>query len=106
MRSSGLPMKQSKPISVLSAQDVKRNLERMAREILKQQKSTEALAFIGIRTRGAFLARRLRDIIRKATGKELPIGEMDISLYRDDLNTLLPKGAADHTQIPFDINNK
>jgi pyrimidine operon attenuation protein/uracil phosphoribosyltransferase len=77
----------------------------MAREILRHHESTDTLAFIGIRTRGLFLAKRLRDII-KSRGKEVPLGEMDISLYRDDLNTLLPDGRADHTRIPFDITDK
>ena len=99
-------MKKSKPQRILTAPDIKKNLERMAREILRHHKAMDALAFIGIRTRGLFLAKRLRDMIKKSEGKELPLGEMDISLYRDDLNTLLPDGKADHTRIPFDINNK
>jgi pyrimidine operon attenuation protein / uracil phosphoribosyltransferase len=99
-------MKKTKSLRILTASDIKRNLERMAREILRHNKSIDALAFIGIRTRGLFLAKRLRDIIRKSQGKELPLGEMDIALYRDDLNTLLPDGKADHTRIPFDINDK
>jgi pyrimidine operon attenuation protein / uracil phosphoribosyltransferase len=99
-------MKKTKSLRILTASDIKRNLERMAREILRHNKSIEALAFIGIRTRGLFLAKRLRDIIRKSEGKELPLGEMDITLYRDDVNALLPDGKADHTRIPFDINDK
>lgn len=99
-------MKRTKPLRILTAPDIKKNLERMAREILRHNKSTDTLAFIGIRTRGLFLAKRLRDIIRKSEGKELPLGEMDITLYRDDVNALLPDGKADHTRIPFDINAK
>jgi pyrimidine operon attenuation protein/uracil phosphoribosyltransferase len=99
-------MKKSNALKILTAQDIKRNLERMAREILRHHESTDKLAFIGIRTRGLFLAKRLRDIIKKSRGKEVPLGEMDISLYRDDLNTLLPDGKADHTRIPFDITDK
>ncbi|MGE5302967.1 MAG: bifunctional pyr operon transcriptional regulator/uracil phosphoribosyltransferase PyrR [Alphaproteobacteria bacterium] len=99
-------MKKSNALKILTAQDIKRNLERMAREILRHHESTDTLAFIGIRTRGLFLAKRLRDIIKKSRGKEVPLGEMDISLYRDDLNALLPDGKADHTRIPFDITDK
>jgi len=99
-------MKRSNSLKILTAQDIKRNLERMAREILRHHESTDTLAFIGIRTRGLFLAKRLRDIIKKSRGKEVPLGEMDIALYRDDLNTLLPDGRADHTRIPFDITDK
>ncbi len=99
-------MKKPKSIRILTASEIKRNLERMAREILRHNKLVDSLAFIGIRTRGLFLAKRLRDLIKKSYGKELPLGEMDIALYRDDLNTLLPDGKADHTRITFDINNK
>ena len=62
--------------------------------------------FIGIRTRGPHLAKRLAQIIKKRHGKEIPVGEMDITLYRDDLNALLPGGTVDQTRIPFDIANK
>jgi len=99
-------MKRPKSVRILSALDIKTNLERMARAILRQNKSFDSLGFIGIRTRGLFLARRLREIIKKSNDKEVPLGEMDITLYRDDLNALLPHGKVDHTRIPFDINNK
>lgn len=99
-------MKRSKNIRILSASDIKTNLERMARAILRQNKSLDSLGFIGIRTRGLFLARRLCQIIKNFNGKEVPLGEMDITLYRDDLNALSPHGKVDHTQISFDINNK
>ncbi len=99
-------MKRPKGVRILSALDIKTNLERMARAILRQNKSFDSLGFIGIRTRGLFLARRLREIIKKSNDKEVPLGEMDITLYRDDLNALLPHGKVDHTRIPFDINNK
>ncbi len=99
-------MKKSKKAKVLNAQQIKINLERFCREILRQHKGPEHLAFIGIRTRGYYLAQRLCEMLKKAGGKEIPLGEMDISLYRDDLNTLLPNGRVDHTRIPFDINNK
>lgn len=99
-------MKRSKSVRLLSALDIKKNIERMGSEILRQNKASDSLAFIGIRTRGLFLAKRLRDIIKKTQGTELPLGEMDITLYRDDLNALLPEGKIDHTKITFDINDK
>jgi pyrimidine operon attenuation protein/uracil phosphoribosyltransferase len=64
------------------------------------------VAFIGVRTRGPFIAKRLAEIVKKRHGKEIPIGEMDITLYRDDLNALLPGGTIDHTRVPFDIAGK
>jgi len=78
----------------------------LCREILKEHKSLDHLAFIGIRTRGLYLAKRLCEILKRLEKKEVPLGEMDITLYRDDLNTLLPDGKVDHTRIPFDINNR
>ena len=99
-------MKRSRSQRILSAQDIKKNLERMGREIVRQNKASNGVAFIGIRTRGLHLAKRVCEIIKKTMGKEVPLGEMDITLYRDDLNALLPQGKVDHTRIPFDINNK
>src|SRR5215475_7547058 len=99
-------MKKSKSLKILTAQEVKKNLQRMARDIVRQNNDSDSLAFIGIRTRGLFLAKRLCAMIGKSQGKEIPLGEMDITLYRDDLNALLPHGKVDHTRIPFDIANK
>jgi pyrimidine operon attenuation protein / uracil phosphoribosyltransferase len=99
-------MNRSKSTKLLSAPDIKKNLERIGREIIQQNQPSDSLALIGIRTRGLFLAKRLRDIIKKSNGREVPLGEMDITLYRDDLNTLLPEGKVDNTKITFDINNK
>jgi pyrimidine operon attenuation protein / uracil phosphoribosyltransferase len=99
-------MKKSKTVRLLTAPEIQKNLKRMCRQILRQNKAFDSLAFIGIRTRGLFLAQRLRGMIKKSLGKEVPLGEMDISLYRDDLDALIPEGKVDHTEIPFDINNK
>jgi pyrimidine operon attenuation protein/uracil phosphoribosyltransferase len=99
-------MKKSKALRLLTAADVKRSLQRISREIIRQNRAFESLAFIGIRTRGHYLAKRLCEVIKRAQGKEVPLGEMDITLYRDDLNALLPQGKVDHTRIPFDINSK
>src|SRR5262245_16537842 len=99
-------MKRSKSVRILNALDIKANLEPMPRAILRQNQASHSLGFIGIRTRALFLARRLCDMIKRSNGKDVPLGEMDIILYRDDLNALLPHGKVDHTQIPFDINNK
>jgi pyrimidine operon attenuation protein / uracil phosphoribosyltransferase len=99
-------MKKFKSVRLLTALEIQKNLKRMGREILRQNKAWDSLAFIGIRTRGLFLAQRLRGMIKKSQGKDVALGEMDISLYRDDLDTLIPEGKVDHTEIPFDINNK
>ena len=102
-------MKQSNKIKkrrILNAAQVKAIFERFAREMAKQYGSLDQVVFIGIRTRGPYVAKRLAEMIKKRHKKEIPIGEMDITLYRDDLNALLPGGTIDHTRIPFDIGNK
>jgi pyrimidine operon attenuation protein/uracil phosphoribosyltransferase len=91
---------------ILTATQIKAIVERFAKEMSKQYGTLDSVAFIGIRTRGPYIAKRLAETIKKQYGKEIPIGEMDITLYRDDLNALLPGGTVDHTSIPFDIANK
>ena len=96
----------AKKKQILSAVQVKAIFERFAREMAKNYGSLDQVVFIGIRTRGPYVAKRLAEIVKKRHKKEIPIGEMDITLYRDDLNALLPGGTIDHTRIPFDIANK
>jgi len=91
---------------LLNSAQVRAIFERFSREMARQYGSLDQVVFIGVRTRGPFVAKRLAEIIKKRHGKEIPIGEMDITLYRDDLNALLPGGTIDHTRIPFDIANK
>ncbi|MBI2365190.1 MAG: bifunctional pyr operon transcriptional regulator/uracil phosphoribosyltransferase PyrR [Deltaproteobacteria bacterium] len=96
----------SKKKRILNAAQVKVIFERFAREMAKQYGKLDQVVFIGVRTRGPYVAKRLAEIIKKRHGNEIPVGEMDITLYRDDLNALLPGGTIDHTRIPFDIANK
>jgi pyrimidine operon attenuation protein/uracil phosphoribosyltransferase len=91
---------------ILTAAQVNAIFERFAREMARQYGSLDQVVFIGVRTRGPYVAKRLAQIIKKRQGMEIPVGEMDITLYRDDLNALLPGGTIDHTRIPFDIANK
>lgn len=96
----------SKKSRILSAAQVGAIFERFAREMAKAYDSLDQVVFIGIRTRGPYVAKRLAAIVKKRHKKDIPIGEMDITLYRDDLNALVPGGTIDHTRIPFDIANK
>ncbi|MGH7887174.1 MAG: bifunctional pyr operon transcriptional regulator/uracil phosphoribosyltransferase PyrR [Candidatus Binatia bacterium] len=100
------PNNKSRKKRILNAAQVKVIFERFAREMAKQYGTLDQVVFIGVRTRGPYVAKRLAEIIKKRHGREIPIGEMDITLYRDDLNALLPGGTIDHTRIPFDIANK
>jgi len=99
-------MKPTKTKRILNAGQIKAILERFVRELSRQYGTFDHVVFIGVRTRGPYVARRLARMIKQRHGKEIPVGEMDITLYRDDLNALLPGGTIDHTRIPFDIGNK
>ena len=91
---------------ILTAVQIAAIFERFASEMATTYESLEHVVFIGVRTRGPYVAKRLAAMIKKRHKNEIPVGEMDITLYRDDLNALLPGGTIDHTRIPFDIGNK
>ena len=71
-------------LQILDDLAIDRILKRMACEILEKYKKTDSLALIGIHTRGVFLARRLQRNIKDFAGVDVPMGEIDITLYRDD----------------------
>jgi pyrimidine operon attenuation protein/uracil phosphoribosyltransferase len=100
------PNNKTKAKRILNSAQMKVILERFAREMSQRYGNLDQVVFIGVRTRGPYVAKRLAEIIQKRHGKDIPIGEMDVTLYRDDLNALLPGGTIDHTRIPFDIANK
>lgn len=91
---------------VLDSDGIRRALIRIAHEILERNKGTEDLALIGIRTGGAHLAQRLQTEIKNIEKTEVPIGVVDITLYRDDLSELGPQAKVRETQIPFDVTKK
>ncbi len=90
---------------VMTAEDMRRTLARIAHEIIERNKGTGELILIGLRTRGFPLAKRLADTIQQYEGAKLNVGALDFSRYRDDLN-----GNGTHkaplTEIPYDINGK
>ena len=91
---------------ILNAEEIERALKRMAHEILENNKQVEELALVGIRTRGAYLAGRLKNYIKEIANKELPLGILDITLYRDDLTAIAAQPVVHKTEIDFDINDK
>lgn len=91
---------------ILDAKQISRALTRISHEILEQNGGAESLAIIGILTRGAHLAKRIAAIIRKLEGVEVPVGLMDISLYRDDVHSKLEQPIVQRTDILFPIANK
>ena len=88
---------------VLDAEAIHRALVRIAHEILEQNTGTASLALVGIRTRGAILAQRLAREIEAIDRHLVPVGALDITLYRDDLSRIAPNPVVHATEIPFDI---
>jgi len=91
---------------VLSAEGIHRALQRIAHEILERNHGTGHLVLVGIRTRGIFLAERLRREIQAIEKVEVPLGTLDITLYRDDLKEIGPHPAIRETELPFDLTGK
>lgn len=85
---------------------INRALTRIAHEIIEKNKGVKDVVLIGIQRRGVPLANRLANNIKKYEGVEVPVGILDITLYRDDLSTLAEHPVINSTDIPFDINGK
>ena len=89
---------------ILSKEEMGRTLERLAREIFERRDDRGPLALIGIQRRGADLAARLKGLLEARLGRELPLGKLDINLYRDDWTRLDVQPHINKTEIPFDID--
>ncbi|MER7844735.1 bifunctional pyr operon transcriptional regulator/uracil phosphoribosyltransferase PyrR [Kitasatospora sp. NPDC096077] len=87
------------PHQVLDGTDIARVVTRIAHEIVERAKGAEDVVLLGIHTRGVHLARRLHGRLAQITGREIPLGTLDITMYRDDLR-LKPARALEHTEIP------
>lgn len=95
-----------KEIRVLDAEQVRRAVMRIAHEILERNKGVGDVCIVGIRTRGAVLAERIRDAVRQIEGMDVPFGVLDINLYRDDLTLRRKQPILHETRIDFDITDK
>jgi pyrimidine operon attenuation protein/uracil phosphoribosyltransferase len=91
--------------TVLDQVAIQRVLTRVAHEILEKNQGPEQLAFIGIHTRGVFLSRRLVAAVKDIEGQELPCGEIDITLYRDDVGRSRTRPEVRGTKIPFSVDD-
>ncbi|MDD5170284.1 MAG: bifunctional pyr operon transcriptional regulator/uracil phosphoribosyltransferase PyrR [Syntrophales bacterium] len=91
---------------VMDAEGIDRSLTRIAYEILEKNKGLEDMVLIGIRTGGVYLANRLRQKISAIEGVEVPMAILDITLYRDDLQTSTKKPRLGKTDIPFSLDGK
>lgn len=91
---------------LLSKEDIKRILYRLAHQILEKNQNPQELVLVGIQTRGVYLAKRLQKIIKEIENIEVPLGVLDITLYRDDLTTVGEVPLVKETAINFDLNEK
>src|SRR5271169_4291678 len=91
---------------LMSASEIDRTLVRLAHEILERTSNLDNLAFIGIRRRGVPLAQRLAQKIEALEHRNIPVGVLDISLYRDDLSTVSHQPVVNSTDIPFSVTAK
>ena len=91
---------------ILDAADLARCLTRLAHEVVERNGDVDQVAFVGIRTRGVPLARRLQQMVREITGAEPPLGILDISLYRDDLSHVASSPVVGRTEIDFALEDR
>jgi pyrimidine operon attenuation protein/uracil phosphoribosyltransferase len=90
---------------LLGADDIRRAIARLAHEVVERNQGVDSLVLVGLRTRGIPLARRLQQRIAEFEGAEVPLGELDITLYRDDVYQRAPR-ALSRTSIPVDISEQ
>ena len=92
---------------VMDAQAIQRALVRIAHEVVERGRGTENLALVGIRSRGVYIAQRLRNILAEIEhGEPVPFGVVDITLYRDDLDRRMQNPVVQGTTIGFDVDGK
>ncbi len=91
---------------VIDSAGFKRIITRISHEILEKNKGTQNLVLVGMRTRGEFLARRIKEKINEIEGIELPLAVLDVTLYRDDFRKRLKQPEVSVTNITFDITEK
>ena len=91
---------------ILDKEAIERSLTRIAHEIVEKNKGVDNLCLVGIRNRGVYLAKRLAADIKKIENKDVPVGILDITLYRDDLTLISAQPVVHKTEIDFDIEGK
>ena len=91
---------------IMDAQAVERTLVRIAHQIIEKNQGVGELCLVGIRTRGVPLAKRLAENIRAIEGVEVPVGELDITLYRDDVSPISQQPVVNGTDVPFSVRGR
>ena len=91
---------------LMSSTEIERTLVRLVHEIIEKNDGATNLGLVGIRRRGVFLAQRLGQMIQRIEKNPIPVGTLDITLYRDDLSTLGPKPVVQKTEMEFAVTGK
>src|SRR3990170_8930727 len=94
------------PKVIIDAEGFRRTVNRLAHEVVEKNTGAEDIVVVGIRTRGDYLAQRVAKKIEEIEGKQVQVGCLDITLYRDDLRGRLDQPELKSTDILFDINGK
>ena len=92
--------------TMMDSDQIRRTITRLGHEVVERHGGTDGLVLVGIQRRGVVLARRLADVIAASERLRLPVGALDISLYRDDLSELAKYPIVRPTELPFDINDQ
>lgn len=99
-------MEEKTKAKVMDEKKMKRSFSRMAMEILEKNRDIENLALIGIQKKGVFVAERIKNIIKEIEGFDIPLGILDITLFRDDLHKHEHQPAIQQTEINFSVEDK
>lgn len=91
---------------ILDEKGINRSIIRISHEIIEKNKGVENIAVVGIKTRGVPLAKRIAKYIEEFEGVEIPVGDLDITLYRDDLSEIYEQPNINHSNLQFEIRNK
>jgi pyrimidine operon attenuation protein/uracil phosphoribosyltransferase len=91
---------------LMSASEIQRTLVRLAHEVMEKNNGVEGLALIGIRRRGVPLAQRIAKVINQIEHAQVPVGSLDITLYRDDLSTVGPKPLVQKSDLEISVDGK
>jgi pyrimidine operon attenuation protein/uracil phosphoribosyltransferase len=94
------------PKELLDKKDIERSITRMAHEIIERNKGITALCLVGIQRGGVHIAARLAAKLKEIEGTDVPVGTLDIALYRDDLNVRKDQPVVRRTQVPCEINDR
>jgi pyrimidine operon attenuation protein / uracil phosphoribosyltransferase len=107
---SSKPQAGSSPVEdkdlLMSASEIQRTLVRLAHEVMEKNNGVEGLALIGIRRRGVPLAQRIAKVINQIEHAQVPVGSLDITLYRDDLSTVGPKPLVQKSDLEISVDGK